>query len=165
MLKPEEVSHASGGIVEPGFEPVAETFRQLMGRGRGGAVVVRAGDRVLADLRIGWADPVQTIRWQPETQGLAVSTPKGLAAMVSHRPADGGLLAYDKPVASFWPEFAAGGKEGITVRELLSHRAGLQDVQAIASGAEDLMDHLLMEERLAAATPQLQPGVPGYHAF
>ena len=55
--------------------------------------------------------------------------------MVIHRLADRGLLAYDEPVASFWPEFAADGKERITVRELLSHRAGLYDVQAIAERA------------------------------
>jgi CubicO group peptidase (beta-lactamase class C family) len=165
LLDPGEAARTSGGLVEPGFEPVAETFRRLMARGRGGALAVRQGDRVLADLRIGWADRARTIRWQPDTQALAFSTTKGLASMVIHRLADRGLLAYDEPVASFWPEFAAGGKERITVRELLSHRAGLQDVQAIASGPEELMDHLLMEERLAAAAPQLPPGVPAYHAF
>jgi CubicO group peptidase (beta-lactamase class C family) len=136
-----------------------------MARGRGGALAVRAGDRVLADLRIGWADRAKTVRWAPETQALGFSSTKGLASMVIHRLADQGLLAYDEPVASFWPEFAAGGKEQITVRQLLSHRAGLQDVQAIASGPEELMDHVLMEERLAAGSPQLPPGVPGYHAF
>ena len=73
-------------------------------------------------------------------------------------------LAYDEPVASYWPAFAAAGKEHITVREMLSHRANLYDVQAVAHSAEDLLDHVGMEERLAAAKPQGAPGRPAYHA-
>jgi CubicO group peptidase (beta-lactamase class C family) len=68
-------------------------------------------------------------------------------------------------VASFWPQFAAAGKERITVRELISHRGGLPDVQAVARNAAELLDHLGIEERLAAARPQLPPGRPAYHAF
>jgi CubicO group peptidase (beta-lactamase class C family) len=157
---------SSGGTVWPGFEALAEEFRKLMARGpRGGALVVRAGDRVLADLRIGWEDRAATRPWRRETQVLGFSATKGLAAIVLHRLADRGLLAYDEPVASFWPEFGAAGKGGITVRELLSHRAGLHDVQAVARDARDLLDHLAIEERLAAARPQVPPGQPAYHAF
>jgi CubicO group peptidase (beta-lactamase class C family) len=166
-IRPEvKQATASGGTVEAGFEPLAEEFRRLMARGpRGGALVVRAGDRLLADLHIGWEDRARTRRWRPETQALGFSATKGLAAMVLHRLADRGLLAYDEPVATFWPEFAAAGKGGITVRELLSHRGGLHDVQAVARGPRDLLDHLGMEERLAAAQPQLLPGQPAYHAI
>jgi CubicO group peptidase (beta-lactamase class C family) len=156
----------SGGTVEAGFEPLAEGFRRLMARGpRGGALVVRAADRILADLRIGWEDRSRTRRWRPETQALGFSATKGLAAMVLHRLIDRGQLDYDMPVAAYWPEFGAAGKDGITVRELLSHRAGLYDVQAVARNAEDLMDHIGMEQRLAAAAPQGLPGSPAYHAI
>jgi CubicO group peptidase (beta-lactamase class C family) len=154
-----------GGFVEAGFEPLAEEFRRLMGRGpRGGAVTVRAGERILAELQIGWEDRARTRRWQRDSRALGFSATKGLAAMVLHRLADRGLLGYDEPVASFWPEFAAAGKDRITVRELLSHRAGLHDVRAVADGPRELLDHILMEERLAAAAPQ-SPGRPAYHAF
>lgn len=152
--------------VVPGFEPLAEEFRKLMARGpRGGALVVRAGDRRLADLHIGWEDKGHSRPWRPDTQALGFSATKGLAAMVLHRLVDRGLLDYEEPVASFWPEFAAAGKERITVRELISHRGGLHDIQAVASDAGDLLDHIGMEERLAAASPQLPPGEPAYHAF
>ncbi len=157
---------ASGGYVAPGFEPLAEEFRRLMARGpRGGALVLRARDRVLADLRIGWEDRAHTRPWRPETQALAFSATKGLASMVLHRLADRGLLDYDVPVASYWPEFGTAGKDRITVRELLSHRAGLYDVQAVARNADELLDHLGMEERLAAATPKGPRGRPAYHAI
>ena len=137
-----------------------------MARGpRGGALVVRSAGSVLADLRIGWEDRARSRPWRPETQALGFSSTKGLAAMVLHRLADRGLIDYDLPVASYWPEFAAAGKERITVRELLSHRAGLYDVQAVAGNAEELLDHLGMERRLAAASPQGPPGRPAYHAI
>ena len=156
----------TGGAVAPGFEPLAEEFRRLMARGpRGGALVVRASGRLLADLRIGWEDRGRTRPWRPETQALGFSATKGLPSMVLHRLADRGLIDYDLPVAAYWPEFAAAGKQRITVRELLSHRAGLYDVQAVARNADDLMDHVGMERRLAAAAPQGPPGRPAYHAI
>jgi CubicO group peptidase (beta-lactamase class C family) len=156
----------SGGAVAPGFEPLAEEFRRLMARGpRGGALVVRRSGEILADLRIGWEDRSRTRRWRPETQALGFSATKGLASMVIHRLAERGLIDYDEPVAAHWPEFAVAGKAEITVRELLSHRAGLYDVQAVARNADDLMDHIGMEQRLAAARPQGPPGRPAYHAI
>jgi CubicO group peptidase (beta-lactamase class C family) len=162
----DQTADASGGRVAPGFEPLAEQFRALMARGpRGGALVVRRGSGVLADLRIGFEDRARDRRWRAETQALGFSATKGLAAMVIHRLADRGLIDYDEPVATFWPEFAAGGKGRITVRELLSHRAGLYDVQAVARNADDLLDHVGMEQRLAAAIPQGPPGRPAYHAL
>jgi CubicO group peptidase (beta-lactamase class C family) len=162
----EERDRQSGGTVEPGFEPLAEEFKRLMARGpRGGAMVLRAGDRVLADLRIGWEDQAHERPWRPETQTLGFSATKGLASMVIHRLADRGLIDYDLPVAGYWPEFAAAGKDRITVRELLSHRAGLYDVQAVAHNADELLDHIGMERRLAAATPEGSPGRPAYHAI
>src|SRR3712207_8944202 len=56
--------------------------------------------------------------------------------------------------STYWPEFAAGGKGRVTVRDLLTHRAGLWSVRAVAERPEDLLDHLAMEERLAARTVQ-----------
>jgi CubicO group peptidase (beta-lactamase class C family) len=157
---------SSGGTVERGFEPLAEEFRRLMARGpRGGALVLRVGDRVLADLRIGWEDAARRRPWDPATQALAFSATKGLASMVIHRLSDRNLIDYDVPVAAYWPEFGAAGKERVTVRELLSHRAGLYDVQAVAENGDDLLDHIGMERRLAAATRQGPPGRPAYHAF
>src|SRR5918996_1390219 len=94
----EAPTRPSGSAVAVGFEPLAEEFRRLMARGpRGGALVLRAGDRVLADLRIGWEDRAHTRPWQPETQALGFSATKGLASMVIHRLADRGLLDYDAP--------------------------------------------------------------------
>ncbi len=81
-----------------------------------------------------------------------------------HRLAERGLLEYDAPVASYWPEFASNGKGAITVRQLLSHEAGMHSVRSAGRRAEDLLDHLAVEERLAAR-PAYRPGRPAYHAL
>lgn len=76
-----------------------------------------------------------------------------------------GLLDLDAPVADSWPEFAAKGKGHITVRQLLSHQAGLpQAVPALAW--DELLDHHAAADRLAQTRPFWQPGSAfGYHAL
>lgn len=103
--------------------------------------------------------------WGPDTGSIVFSATKGIAAAVIHRLADRGLIDYAAPVAEYWPEFAANGKDRITVREMLSHRAGLSGLPPIARGLDDILDHRLMEERLAAAKPDHLLGIPTYHAL
>jgi CubicO group peptidase (beta-lactamase class C family) len=155
------------GHVAPGFDSVAGLFGKLFavpGRG-GGAFTLRRGDEVLVDIWGGIADPATGREWAHNTLGLSFSTSKGIAAAVIHRLADHGLLGYDEPVASLWPEFAAGGKERITVRQLLSHRAGLDRLAPIAPDRAALLNHVGAEERLAARKPDHAPGAPAYHAI
>src|SRR3954454_17995381 len=154
------------GTVHPDYVPVVRAFRRLVGgRSGGGALVARVRGETVADLSIGWADRARTRPWTPETVAISFSTTKGVASTIIHRLADRGLLDYDEPVATYWPEFAAVGKERVTVRELLSHRAGLWNVQAVARRAEDILDHLLMEERLAARAVRAPTERSGYHAI
>ncbi len=75
------------------------------------------------------------------------------------------MIDYDAPVASYGPEFAAAGKGSITVRQLMSHQAGLHSMTDLAGSAEDLLDHLALEEKLAARPADPWPGHPGYHAI
>ena len=96
---------------------------------------------------------------------MSFSTTKGAASTVIHRLAERGLLRYDDPVCAHWPEFAAGGKGTVTVRELLTHRAGLSSVQAVARQAEEMLDHELMEERLAARSVRAPTSRSAYHAI
>ncbi|MDT5014074.1 MAG: hypothetical protein QOD39_234, partial [Mycobacterium sp.] len=91
------------------------------------------------------------------------SATKGVAATVIHRLVDRGRLDYDEPVASYWPEFGANGKDEITVRDVLRHRAGLSHLKGVTK--DELLDHLLMEERLAAAPVDHLRGWPAYHAL
>jgi CubicO group peptidase (beta-lactamase class C family) len=154
------------GHAEPAFRRVAELFAKLVGRGRGGgALVVRVRGETVLDLCTGWADRAHTRPWKPETLALSFSTTKGVASAVIHRLAERDALAYDEPVATYWPEFAAGGKGRVTVRDLLTHRAGLWSVRAVAERPEDLLDHLAMEERLAARAVRAPTERSAYHAI
>ncbi len=93
------------------------------------------------------------------------STTKGVVALAVHLLADRGRLDLEAPVAEYWPEFAAAGKQDITVRQLLCHRAGLSGLREPQS-VEDLCDWELTTARLAATEPWWEPGtVSGYHAF
>jgi CubicO group peptidase (beta-lactamase class C family) len=67
------------------------------------------------------------------------------------------------PVAQYWPEFGANGKADITVRQLMRHQAGLSALRG--SSTQDLLDHELMERRLAAARPGYSFGRSAYHAL
>ena len=154
------------GTVSKPFRPVAEAFRRVMGRGAGGgALVVRWRGETVVDLVTGSADARGTRPWTPDTLAISFSTTKGVASTVVHRLADRGLLSYDDPVAKHWPAFGVGGKEDVTVRDLMTHRAGLYSVQAVADRAEDLLDHLGMEERLAAREVSAPTRRSAYHAI
>jgi CubicO group peptidase (beta-lactamase class C family) len=154
------------GHTAPGFEPVREAFARIVGRrSGGGALTVHVRGQTVVDLMTGYADRAHTRAWTPETVAISFSTTKGVASTVIHRLADRGLVGYDEPVAAYWPEFAAGGKERLTIRDLLTHRAGLSSVRAVAERAEDLLDHIGMEEKLAARTVRAPTSRSAYHAI
>jgi CubicO group peptidase (beta-lactamase class C family) len=154
-----------GEVTEP-FRPLAAAFSKLVGKGAGGgALVVRLRGETVANLCTGTTDVRGTRPWTPDTLAISFSTTKGAASAVVHRLVDRGELSYDEPVAAYWPEFAAGGKQWLTVRELMTHRAGLYSVQAVADRAEDLLDHLAMEEKLAARSVHAPTARSAYHAI
>ncbi|MEA2159518.1 MAG: hypothetical protein QOD66_1898, partial [Solirubrobacteraceae bacterium] len=161
-----ETEPQPGGHVAEPFRPVFAAFSRLVGRGGGGgALVVRMRGQTVVNLCTGTSDRLGTRPWTPDTLGISFSTTKGVASAVVHRLADRGELGYDDRVAAHWPEFGVGGKERVTVRELMTHRAGLHSVQAVAHDAEDLLDHLGMEARLAARSVQAPTARSAYHAI
>ncbi|MGW7279494.1 serine hydrolase domain-containing protein [Streptomyces sp. NPDC054844] len=140
-----------------------ENFRD---RGElGAAVTVTVDGATVVDLWGGWADAGRTRPWERDTLVNVWSTSKGPTALCAHVLADRGLLDLDAPVAVYWPEFAAAGKEKVLVRHLLSHRAGLSGLREPHSAAQ-LYDWDLTTGRLAAMEPWWDPGTrSGYHAL
>ncbi|MEV6651286.1 serine hydrolase domain-containing protein [Streptomyces sp. NPDC051219] len=131
----------------------------------GAAVCVQVGGETVVDLWGGWADAARSRAWERETLVNVWSTTKGATALCAHLLADRGLLDLDAPVATYWPEFAAAGKDSIPVRHLLSHRAGLAGLRE-AHTLADLYDWELTTARLAATEPWWEPGTrSGYHAM
>ena len=129
----------------------------------GGALSVYLDGRPVVDVWTGWADRRGTVPWSADTGAMVFSVTKGLASTVIHRLVDRGLLAYDAPVAEYWPRFGANGKSTITIRDIMGHRAGLSHLNG--ASAADLMDHQIMEARLAKAPAGRLLGKPAYHAL
>lgn len=154
------------GRCEAGFEAVADEFRRNFAeRGElGASVAVHVDGRSVVDLWGGIADQPTGAPWQEDTVAVIYSATKGLAATCLHILADRGKLDFDAPVARYWPEFAAAGKENITVAMVMSHQAGLPVWQEqLPDGA--LLDWGLATGRLAAEAPLWEPGTThGYHA-
>ncbi|WP_460061541.1 serine hydrolase domain-containing protein [Streptomyces sp. YKOK-I1] len=131
----------------------------------GAAVAVTVDGVPVVDLWGGWADAARTRAWERDTLVNVWSTTKGPTALCAHILADRGLLDLDAPVAAYWPEFAAAGKENVPVRHLLSHRAGLSGLREPHS-LEEFYDWGTTTARLAAMEPWWEPGTrSGYHAF
>ncbi|MFJ3718456.1 serine hydrolase domain-containing protein [Streptomyces sp. NPDC090057] len=155
------------GHCDPRFTAVREAFEEnFRDRGElGAAVAVTVGGETVVDLWGGWADAAGTLPWERDTLVNVWSTTKGPVALCAHLLADRGLLDFDRPVAAYWPEFAAAGKEDVRVRDLLSHRAGLSGLREPHS-VEQLYDWELTTARLAATEPWWEPGTrSGYHAL
>jgi CubicO group peptidase (beta-lactamase class C family) len=153
------------GAADPHFANVVGIFARLFPGRRfgGGALAVYIDGVPVVDVWTGWSDRTGTERWSADTAAMVFSATKGVASTVIHRLADRGLLSYDDPVAEYWPEFAANGKADITVRDVLRHRSGLSHLRGVTKA--ELMDHLLMEEKLAAAPVDHLRGVQAYHAL
>jgi CubicO group peptidase (beta-lactamase class C family) len=156
------------GYVHPGFADVADRLRRMYRRpgSGGGALAVRLRGETVVDVWAGSVDPAGDQPWERDTMAMSFSTTKGVAATVVHRLADRGLLDYDERVAAYWPQFGAAGKHDVTVRQLLSHQAGLHNVRDLVVSTEELLDHVDVEQRLARTAPDPAPGTgPGYHGF
>jgi CubicO group peptidase (beta-lactamase class C family) len=153
------------GAADPNFACAVRAFSQLFPGRRfgGGALCVYLDGQPVVDVWTGWADRRGTRPWNADTGAMVFSATKGMASTVIHRLADRGLIDYEAPVADYWPAFAANGKAGVTVRDLMRHRAGLSQLNG--ASAADLVDHLLMEERMAAAPMGWLKGRPAYHAL
>ncbi len=129
----------------------------------GGALAVYVDGQPAVDVWSGWADRRGQLPWTADSAPMVFSATKGMAATVIHRLADRGLIDYDAPVSVYWPEFGANCKAALTVRSVMGHNAGLSGLRGATK--EDLLDHVVMEDRLAAAPPGRLLGKPAYHAL
>ncbi|KAB7851219.1 serine hydrolase domain-containing protein [Streptomyces mobaraensis] len=126
------------GHVDGGFEAVADAFARNFAETTelGAAVTVFHRGRKVVDLWGGTADERTGRPWEADTAVPVMSAAKGVLALCVHLLVQRGLLDLDAPVAAYWPEFARNGKEGITTRMILAHRAGLPVLDASPDFAE-----------------------------
>ncbi|KAB8189053.1 serine hydrolase [Nonomuraea phyllanthi] len=149
------------GTVADGFEQVREAYAAVVAEqdGRAGSqLAVYAHGRRVVDL---WAgDEVSC-----DTLTGVYSSTKGAATLVAALLVQEGVLDLDEPVARHWPEFAAAGKDRITLRDVLTHRSGVIGVDG-GLPAADLADDAVIARRLAGQRPYWRPGSAyGYGGF
>jgi CubicO group peptidase (beta-lactamase class C family) len=153
-----------GGRWDAGFAALRDAFAaNFAERGEtGAAACLVVHGTVVADLWAGRAGPGSRA-WHQDTLVNVFSVGKGLIAACAARLAGQRLLDPDAPVARYWPEFGAAGKAGITVRQLLSHQAGLPALRdRLPDGS--MLDWAFMTRALAAEPPWWLPGTGhGYH--
>jgi CubicO group peptidase (beta-lactamase class C family) len=158
---------AVDGEWHPAFSSVADLLaaQTLEANGGGGALAVyHRGDKVV-DIWAGARDPEGT-PWTEDTLALSWSTTKGVLATAVAMAVDRGLLDYDQPVATWWPEFASRGKEEILLRHVLAHEAGLFRLRHLVGDATELNDWDHMVGLLAGDRPVHPAGAAnGYHAL
>ena len=155
------------GDVEEGFGPIADEFRRNFAeRGEvGGSCVVYQNGRKVVDLYGGYRDGRTRKPWEQDTLVTVFSTTKGVSGLAIALAHSRGLIDYDEKVATYWPEFAANGKADVTVRQLLSHQAGLAAIDRPLS-VTDLADLDIVASALADQKPAWVPGTRhGYHAI
>lgn len=154
------------GFVDPRFESVRATMAAMLERGDdiGASFAASIDGEPVIDLWGGWADEARTRPWERDTIVNVYSTTKTMTALTALWLADQGALRFEEKVAHYWPEFAAEGKQDVTVAQLMSHAAGLSGF-AEPMQPDDLYDWELVTSRLAAQAPFWAPGTaPGYHA-
>lgn len=150
----------SGGAVASAFEPVRRRFESFLRDDPtySAQLVVHVGDEVVVDL---WGGPVLG----PTSITGVYSVSKGIAALVVALLIQDGTLELDEPVSRWWPAFGARGKQAVTVRQLLTHQAGLVNTSP-ALTPDEFLDPRDAAARLADTVPVWRPGAAfGYHAL
>jgi CubicO group peptidase (beta-lactamase class C family) len=153
------------GTCDTRFAAVRDAFRENFTAGRelGAGVAVIVEGRAVAELWGGWADPHRSRAWQQDTLVNVFSVGKAMAALCVLMLISRGSLDLDEPVSRRWPQFAAAGKESVTVRQVLSHQGGLAAIgPELPDGS--LYDWAVVTDALAEQEPWWTPGTGhGYH--
>ncbi|HEY6611414.1 MAG TPA: serine hydrolase domain-containing protein, partial [Pseudomonas sp.] len=147
------------GYFDLQFETVKEAFAELFNdpQERGGALCIQVGGETVVDLWAGVADKDGAEPWHTDTILNLYSCTKAFTAAAALQLVGEGKLELDAPVTRLWPEFGAAGKQHITLRQLLSHRAGLPAIRQPLP-PEALYDWDTMTAALAAEQPWWTPG-------
>jgi CubicO group peptidase (beta-lactamase class C family) len=155
------------GTCDARFEALRSALARNLDSGEelGASLVIDADGDIVVDLWGGFCDEKRTTPWSEHTITNVWSTTKTVTSLAALMLVDRGELDVDAPVARYWPEFAAQGKQDILIRHLLSHSSGVSGLDQPAV-VEDLYDWPTSTSRMAAQAPWWEPGTAsGYHAL
>ena len=153
------------GTCDARFAPVRDALAQQLEHDElGASIVLDIDGETVVDIWGGWCDTERRRPWERDTITNVWSTTKTVTNLAALMLIDRGEVDAYAPVAEYWPEFAANGKEAIAVRHILSHTSGVSGWDAPFAVA-DMYDWTSSTERLAAQAPWWEPGTAsGYHA-
>jgi CubicO group peptidase (beta-lactamase class C family) len=158
---------AISGECSERFAKVHETLARSLNSGAdlGASVAVLLDGEPVVDIWGGFTDETRSTRWERDTIVNVWSTTKTISSLCLVMLSDRGEVDLDAPVARYWPEFAARGKEGVLVRHVLGHTAGLSSWDEPIT-LEDLYDWEKCTSLLARQAPWWEPGTAsGYHVL
>jgi CubicO group peptidase (beta-lactamase class C family) len=149
------------------FEPVRAAFADKLSSGDelGASIAIDVDGETLVDIWGGFRDQARTMPWTRDTITNVWSTTKTVTNLAALMLADRGLLDVYAPIATYWPDYAANGKQDTQVRHLLGHTSGVSGWEAPFSTG-DMYDWEKSTSRLASQAPWWEPGTAsGYHAM
>jgi CubicO group peptidase (beta-lactamase class C family) len=155
------------GHCAPKFDAVKAAFANNFATQNeiGASVAISHEGELVTDIWAGHLTAERTTPWTQDTLVNVWSSTKTMAAMCLLLLADRGEVDLHAPAATYWPEFAAAGKDAVEVRYFLSHTAGLSGLDTPVQG-DALYDWDWMVKQLAAQAPWWEPGTAsGYHAL
>ena len=155
------------GHCDPRFSTVAEALAEEITTGEevGAAIAIDIDGELVVDIWGGHADAAKTVPWGEDTVVNVFSSTKNITALAGLMLIDRGLVESTAPVAKYWPEFAANGKQDIEFRHLLSHSSGLSGWEPPYS-PEEIFEWDKASAALAAQAPWWEPGTAsGYQAL
>jgi CubicO group peptidase (beta-lactamase class C family) len=161
-----DVGEAVHGTCSERFEPVRAALAVELASGEelGASIVINVDGDTVADMWGGFRDEARTVPWTTDTITNVWSTTKTVTNLAALMLADRGQLDVYAPIATYWPEYGANGKQDIEVRHLLSHTSGVSGWEQPFS-TEDMYDWEKSTSRLAGQAPWWEPGTAsGYHA-
>ncbi len=155
------------GHCDQRFQAVEDRFRRNFDEGLelGSSFALSIDGEMLIDLWAGDASADHTRPWVEDTIVPVSSSSKIIVSLCGLMLIDRGLIELDEPVATYWPEFAANGKEALPVRYLFCHAAGLPGLDEMPDW-KVWSDYDEVIRRLADQKPWWTPGEQsGYHAL
>ena len=155
------------GYIDPRFEGVRSAFASNFADNGdvGASFCATHKGEIVVDIWAGVADAETGAPWERDTLVNVYSTTKTMCALTALLLADRGELDFARPVAHYWPEFAANGKAGVTTAMLMSHSSGLSGFKEKVS-KNDMYDWEKVTSLLAAQAPFWEPGTAsGYHGI
>ncbi|KAJ5915580.1 hypothetical protein N7466_011513 [Penicillium verhagenii] len=153
------------GTNDPAFDSVRGLLQKHLASGSelGLSLCVNIDGKEVLDLWGGHADVAKTKPWEKDTLTVIWSCSKVVTNLAAILLVDRGLLDVNENVATYWPEFAANGKENVKVSHILSHTSGLP-AWDLPITLEEVCDNKTATEKLAQQAPWWNPGEgSGYH--